>query len=127
MGSTNITLTHDITITVQRNEIRSGEEIHGNITLNYNGRFDSLVVNSLIENSNDTVIIESINKKHVNYPYPRLSLLRSDIGDVNIIEFVARSNHVPKDSPSIVKLRASIIQEHKEIDSSIAYLKIHPK
>ena len=51
-------------------------------------------------------------------------MLKSDIGDTNIIEFVARTNHLPKDTPSSIKFRASLIQEHKEIASSVTYLKI---
>ncbi|MGA9841193.1 MAG: hypothetical protein WBP64_12275 [Nitrososphaeraceae archaeon] len=114
----------DIIITLRDKEISSGQEIHGNILLNYNDRFDSLVINSLIENSNDTASIEIINKKRINHPYPRLSMLRSDIGDSKVIEFVAKANHVPKEGSSNVKFRASIIQEHKEIASSVKYLKI---
>jgi hypothetical protein len=117
-------MSDDIRIAINKPEITSGEEIHGTILLNYNGRFDSLVINSLIENYSDTVSIELINKKRVNCPYSRLSMLKSDIGDTNIIEFVARTNHLPKDTPSSIKFRASLIQEHKEIASSVTYLKV---
>lgn len=117
-------MSDDIKIALNKPETTIGEAIHGTILLNYNGRFDSLVINSLIENSSDTVSIELINKKRINCPYPRLSLLKSDIGDTNIIEFVARTNHIPKDTPSSIKFRASLIQEHKEIASSVTYLKI---
>ncbi len=117
-------MSSDIIITLNSTEMASGEEIQGRIVISYNGRFDSIVINSLIENSNDVVSIETINKKRINHPYPRLSMLKSDIGDTNVIEFLARTSHVPKDSPSSVKFRASLIQEHKEIASSIAYLKI---
>lgn len=117
-------MSHDITITLNNTEMANGEQILGRIVIAYNGRFDSIVINSLIENSNDVVSIETINKKRINHPYPRLSLLKSDIGDTNVIEFLARTSHVPKDSPSSVKFRASLIQEHKEIASSIAYLKL---
>jgi len=37
---------------------------------------------------------------------------------------VARTSHIPKGRPSSIKFRASLIQEHKEIASSIAYIKI---
>ena len=117
-------MSDDITITLNNLELASGGEIRGRIVIYYNGRFDSVVINSLIENSNDLVSIETINGKQVSHPYPRLSLLKSDFGDTNVIEFMAKADHVPKESYSTVKFRASLIQEHKEIASSIAYLKI---
>jgi hypothetical protein len=117
-------MSHDISVTLNNSELASGDEIRGRIVISYNGRFDSLVINSLIENSNDLVSIESINGKRVSHPYPRLSLLRSDFGDTNVIEFMAKADHVPKESYSTVKFRASLIQEHKEIASSTVYLKI---
>src|SRR5262249_31484917 len=117
-------MSSDISITLEKTEISSGEEIRGTIRLNYHGRFDSVVVNSLIENSGDSVSFEMINTRRINHPYPRLSLLKSDIGNTNIIEFMARTNHLPRDAPSNVKFRAALIQEHKEIASSIIYLKI---
>ena len=117
-------MSYDITVTLNNKQMTIGEEIRGRIVISYNGRFDSVVINSLIENSNDVVSIETVNGKRISHPYPRLSLLKSDIGDTNVIEFLARTDHVPKDSHSSVKFRASLIQEHKEIASNIAYLKI---
>ena len=117
-------MSDDIRITLIKPEITVGEGIHGTILLNYAGRFDSVIISSLIENSSDIVGIELINKKRVNSPYSRLSILKSDIGDTNMIEFVARTSHIPKGLPSSIKFRASLIQEHKEIASSIAYIKI---
>ena len=43
----------EISITVTENEISRGQEVHGRIDLNYLGRFDSIMINSQIENSND--------------------------------------------------------------------------
>ena len=117
-------MSSDIRITLIKPEISVGEEIHGTILLNYSGRFDSVIISSLIENSSDIVGIDLVNKRRVNSPYSRLSMLKSDIGDTNVIEFVARTNHIPKGFPSSLKFRASLIQEHKEIASSVAYIKI---
>ena len=43
----------ELFLTIEKNEIQPNEEIHGRIELNYNGRFDTIVINSQIENSSD--------------------------------------------------------------------------
>ena len=43
----------ELSLTFEENEIHPNQEIHGRIELNYNGRFDTIVINSQIENSSD--------------------------------------------------------------------------
>ncbi|MDF2738323.1 MAG: hypothetical protein K0S93_2183, partial [Nitrososphaeraceae archaeon] len=38
----------EITIKIETNEIQPNTEVHGRIEVNYNGRFDSIVINSQI-------------------------------------------------------------------------------
>ena len=52
-------MSNDIRITLIKPEITVGEEIHGTILLYYSGRFDSVIISSLIENSSDIVGIRS--------------------------------------------------------------------
>ena len=114
----------EISIRIKEKEINSNTEIHGEIELNYDGRFDSIVINSQIENSNDIFTYTQVNAKIINHPYARLSLLKKDLEDKKIIEFVAVSKHLPSKEFSKVKFRTSIIQEHKEVANDIIFIKI---
>jgi hypothetical protein len=114
----------DISIILMEKEISSGQDVHGCINLNYCGRYDSVIINSQIQNSNDVFNYTNINGKKINYPYARLSLFRNDIGDKKTLEFTANTKHVPLTDSSNVKFRVTIIQEHKEVASDIANIKI---
>ena len=114
----------EISIKLEKNEILPNTEIHGRIELNYNGRFDSIVINSQIENSSDIFIYTQLNEKRINHPYARLSIFKKDLNEKNTIEFTAITRHVPSKDFSQVKFRTSIIQEHKEVANDILYIKI---
>jgi hypothetical protein len=114
----------EITITFTEKEISEGQEVHGKIDLNYLGRFDSIVINSQIENSNDIFTYTSLNGMRMSYPYARLSILEDDIGNTKTLEFTAIAKHIPANEYTNAKFRAAIIQEHKEVASDVAYIKI---
>jgi hypothetical protein len=113
-----------IKLEIKEKSIFPNEEIHGRIIINYDGRFDTIVVNSQIENSSDIFVYVKINGKKINYPYSRISIFKSDLADTKIIEFSAISKHVPLNGSTKVKFRTSIIQEHKEIANDIVFLEI---
>jgi hypothetical protein len=114
----------DILITISENEIFSGQDVHGTINVNYPGRFDSIVINSQIENSSDIFNYTHLNDRRINHPYARLSILKDDIGNKRILEFIASTKHVPSNSYSNVKFRVTIVQEHKEVSSDVTHIKI---
>lgn len=114
----------ELFLTIEENEIHPNEEIHGRIELNYNGRFDTLVINSHIENSNDICTYVELNGKKINHPFSRFSIYKKDLEEKKIINFIAIIQHVPKNDFSKVKFRTSIIQEHKEVANDILILKI---
>src|ERR687885_1455669 len=114
----------DISITIMEKEISPGQDVHGNIDIDYHGRFDSIVINSQIQNSNDVFSYTSLNGKKINYPYARLSVSPNDIGATRNVKFIANTKHIPSTNSSNVKFRAAIIQEHKEVASHIASIKI---
>ena len=103
------------------------KEIDGKIIINYTGRFDSISINSQIEDSSDIFTYTEIDEKKINHPYSRLSIFKKDIQNLNIIRFKAFTDHNPKAIESNVKFRATLIQEHKEIASDIKYIKIKSK
>jgi hypothetical protein len=115
----------DVSISLAETSIAAGNDLHGTVVINYRGRFDSVVVNSQIENSSDVFSYTSLNEKSIKHPYARLSIFKSELGGRNAINFTATTNHVPAEGEySNVKFRVSIIQEHKEVISDIAYTRI---
>ena len=113
----------DIKLQIFEQIIYPNEEIHGKIELSYDGRFDSVVINSQIENSNDIFSYVELNGKKINHPFARLSIFRKEIGDRNTIEFTAITKHIPSTPSGFtrVKFRTSIIQEHKEIANYVFF------
>ena len=114
----------ELFLTIEENEIHPNQEIHGSIEVNYNGRFDTIVINSQIENSNDICNYIELNGKKINHPYARLSIYKKDLEEKRTIDFIAFTPHIPKNEVSKVKFRISIIQEHKEVANDILVLQI---
>jgi len=117
-------LSDEVKISLQEQEVAAGQELHGTVTINYAGRWDSVVINSQIENSSDVFSYSLLNGKKIKHPYARLSIFRHELKDKTVVEFVSSTNHVPASESSSVKFRVSLIQEHKEIFSDIAYIRV---
>ncbi len=117
----------EISLSIIENEIHPNQEFHGRIEVNYNGRFDTIVINSQIENSNDICNYVELNGKKINHPYARLSIYKKDLEENRIINFIAFTHHIPKTDFSKVKFRTSIIQEHKEVVNDVLFLQIKKK
>ena len=117
-------LSDEVKISLQEKEVAAGQELHGTVTINYTGRWDSVVINSQIENSSDVFSYSLLNGKKIKHPYARLSIFKDELKGKSIVEFVSSTNHVPAGESSSVKFRVSLIQEHKEIFSDIAYIKV---
>ena len=113
-----------VSISLNESSIVAGNDLHGVVVINYSGRFDSVVINSQIENSNDVFSYSNLNGKNIKHPYARLSIFKSELAGGTTINFTATTNHVPSGEYSNVKVRVSIIQEHKEVASDIAFTKI---
>ena len=114
----------EVSISVAENSVTAGQELHGSVVINYLGRYDTVVLNSQIENSNDVFSYTNLNGKEIKHPYARLSIFKSELAGKNTIDFIATTSHVPVGEFSNVKFRVSIIQEHKEVVSDLAYIRI---
>lgn len=113
---------NSISIKLTEDQVSSGQDIHGIINLSYDSRYDTIVINSQIEDSSGTFEFVELNGKKIDYPYSRLSIFEKDIRGQKMIAFTARTNYTPSDASTKVKFRVSIIQEHKEIASDISYI-----
>ena len=114
----------DVNIDLMEREIVSGQEIHGTIKIKYASRFDSIVINSQIENSSDIFNYTSMNGKKINHKYARLSIFKEDLNDKNKVEFTAVTAHKHRNGQTNAKFRVAVIQEHKEVASALAFVKI---
>lgn len=100
-------------------EIMPGAEIRGTVKISYPGRYDGVVISAQISDSNEHVTYKSCNGRQITQNVARLFIGRDVITDnraefTAVIQFESKAEHE-------VKFRASIIEQHKEIDSSILF------
>lgn len=109
----------DIQLKLDRTNITPHTEIKGQITVNYPGRYDGIVINTQILGSNELVVYRSSNNKKISQNVSRLFISKNDMPD-NKAEFTASIEFEPKEIHD-VKFRVSIIEQHKEIESDIIF------
>ncbi len=111
----------DIVFVIQPIEIHRDTEIKGSISVNYPGRYDGIVVNTQILDSNQHIIYKSYNGKEISQNVSRLFISRESMPE-NQAVFTAVINFETSKQHEI-KFRASIIEQHKEIESQIIFAK----
>jgi hypothetical protein len=112
----------DIELKLENLAFKSHEIIRGKIQVNYSGRYDGVVVNAQILGSNQLIVYKSYNSKSISQNLSRLFINKNDMPQ-NSVEFTASIEFEPKEIHE-VKFRASIIQEHKEIESDVIFGKL---
>ena len=111
----------DIDFKINSKEIKPNWEIKGTVSVSYPGRYDGVVINTQILDSNEHIIYKSYNGKKISQNVSRLFINR-DVMPKNKAEFTAIIKFEPKQEHE-VKFRASIIEQHKEIESQIIFAK----
>lgn len=111
----------DIEISLDSTEIRPNSEIRGVIKVNYSGKYDSVVLNTQILSSNELMLFTSCNNKKLSQRSARL-FISKDVMPENRAEFTAMITFEPQERHDI-KFRASIIEQHKEIESDVLFAK----
>ena len=111
----------DIDFKLNTTEIHPESEIIGTITVSYPGRYDGVVVNTQILDSNEHITYRSYNGKKISQNVSRL-FINKDMMPDNNAEFTAFIKFQPEKEHEI-KFRASIIEQHKEIESQIIFAK----
>ncbi len=111
----------DIELKLEDTKILPHSEIKGHITVNYSGRYDGVVINTQIFGSNELVVYRSYNEKKISQNVSRLFISKDDMPD-NKAEFTVSIEFEPKETHE-VKFRVSIIEQHKEIESAILFVK----
>ncbi len=111
----------EIEITLESLDIKQDSEIRGTINVNYSGKYDSIVLNTQILDSNELMLFTSYNGKKISQKASRLFISKDSIPQ-NRVEFTAAISF-DTDKSHDVKFRASIIEQHKEIESDILFAK----
>ena len=101
--------------------IKPNSEIKGHVTVDYPGKYDGIVINTLIMNSNELIVYKSYNGEEISDNVSRLFISRDVMPD-NKADFTASIEFEPKQSHDI-KFRASIIEQHKEVESAQLFAK----
>ena len=95
--------------------IKPNSEIKGHVTVNYPGAYDGVVINTLIMDSNKLIVYKSYNDEKISDNVSRL-FISKDVMPDNKAEFTAVIEFEPEQLHD-VKFRASIIEQHKEVES----------
>ena len=111
----------DLEFKLNLSDIHKDELIKGEISVSYPGRYDGVVINTQIFDSNEHIIYKSYNGKNISQNVSRL-FINKDVMPENKAEFTAIINFEPKQEHEI-KFRVSIIEQHKEIESQIIFAK----
>lgn len=105
----------DIEFQITPQTIHQNSEIKGIVKVLYPGRYDGIVINTQISDSNEHITYTSSNGKSISKNVARLFIDKKSIPK-DTAEFTAIINFEPNQKHE-VKFRASIIEQHKEIDS----------
>ncbi len=111
----------DLEFKLNSTHIHPNSEIKGTILVSYPGRYDGIVVNTTILDSNEHIIYKSYNGKKISQNISRL-FINKEVMPENKAEFTAIINFQPNQEYE-VKFRVSIIEQHKEIESQIIFTK----
>ena len=110
-----------IKLTLDNLDIKPNSEIKGYVTVDYPGAYDGIVINTLIMNSNELIIYKSYNDVKISDNVSRL-FISKDVMPDNKAEFTASIEFEPEQSHD-VKFRASVIEQHKEVESDQLFAK----
>ena len=111
----------NIKLTLDNLNIKPNSEIQGRVTVNYPGTYDGIVINTLIMDSNKLIVYKSYNGKEISDNVSRL-FISKDVMPDNEAKFTAIIEFEPEQSYE-VKFRASIIEQHKEVESDQLFAK----
>jgi len=109
----------DIEITLQDKNIKPNVDIVGTISVNYSGKYDSIVLNTQILGSNELMLFTSYNGKKISQRSSRLFIGKESMPN-NKADFTAMITFEPAQKHD-VKFRASIIEQHKEIENDVVF------
>ncbi len=114
----------DIELVFDSREFRPNTEIVGRVTVGFPGRYDGVVINSQILDSNELITFKAYNGRRISRNVARLFVGR-DAMPGGVVEFTSAFEFEPEGELE-VKFRASIIEQHKEIESAVVFGRLLP-
>ena len=109
----------DLNFELNDTDIHPDSEIKGTITVSYPGRYDGVVINATISETNEHIIYKSYNGLEISQNVSRL-FINKDKMPADKAEFTAQISFKPNANHE-VRFRVSIIEQHKEIESKIIF------
>ena len=106
----------DIEIKLDETNLKPHKKIIGYVNVNYQGLYDGIVINTQILGSNELVVWREYNGIKISKNVSRL-FVNKDVMPENKVDFIATIEFEPTEEHD-VKFRASIIQQHKEIENA---------
>lgn len=113
----------EIEIVIDQKSVVGGSDITGTVTINYDGRFDGVQVNTYITGSNDQMHFTNVDDRKISL-FARLYVDKGTIGEKKLFRFTARVEQSAQKKANI-RFRAAMIQEHKEVASDMVFLPLH--
>ena len=110
-----------IKLELEHLDIKPTSEIKGHVTEDCLGAYDGIVIKTLIMNSNELIVYKSYNDEKISDYVSRL-FISKDVMPDNKAQFTAVIEFEPEQSHD-VKFRASIIEQHKEVESDQLFAK----
>ncbi len=115
----------DLEFKLNSTEIKPRSNIIGEISVSYPGRYDGVVINTTISDSNEHIVYKSYNERKISKNVSRLFISRDAMPQDRAV-FTALIEFVPEQVDGRlrrheVKFRASIIEQHKEIESKVIF------
>jgi len=96
-----------------------GPEVRGRVSVGYGGPYDGVSISAQVAGSNSLVSFESCNGRPAGGAKSRLFVPSSEMRD-GAAEFAARVEP-PVAGPHEIRVRAAIIEQHKEVESDTAF------
>lgn len=109
----------DIELEFDSESFKPGTDVIGRIRVNFPGRYDGVVISSQILDSNELITYKEYNGKKISHNVARLFVSKDAMPD-NTVEFAFAFEFDVKENME-VKFRASIIEQHKEIESAVVF------
>jgi len=109
----------DLELAFDSVEFRPGAEIVGRVSVGFPGRYDGVVINAQVLDSNGLITFRGYNGRGMSRSAARLFVGR-DAMPGGTVEFAAAFEFEPEGELE-VKFRASIIEQHKEIESAVVF------
>ena len=114
----------DIELSLSSEEFGPGEIVRGTARVSYGGRFDGVVVNTQVLDSNELVVYRSCAGKEIEKRTARLFIPRDSMsGGGSVAEFSVSAG-LESERGHDVKFRASIIEQHKEVESDVRFARL---